>query len=505
MKKFYRIKNRYADSVMLMNVADQINRLEGVIGAECGMGTRANIDMLTGLGYDVDEDTGKNDLMIAIDADESRQDDIYKEAVALLEHRGPSSSAKTYGDLDEIDLASDPYDLVQISLPGEFAAPEIEKSLKKGLSCFVFSDNVSLSDERRLKEMAKEKGLMVMGPDAGVGLLGGVALAAGSIVADGAVGIIGASGSGAQEVACNIEKMGEGVSCIIGTGGRDLRPEIGGITMLSALDKLAADDKTKVICLVSKVADASVMSKVLDAAENVKKPVVAVFLGAPDSIFEGRKVHGVSSLRDAAQVSVSLLRGKTEALGKDKEELKKLAKEAVGKLEGQRRYFRGLYCGGTFAEEALILFNRINPEVKLYSNLETPYAEKLADHHKSVGHSILDLGAEDFTAEAPHPVFDPYLRLRRLNEELSDPEVGVILLDFITGPGVSHDPVMPFVPAIREHPEICFIANICGAKGDPQNVEEAARELKGAGCFVAGSNAESAELASMIMTLLEEK
>lgn len=504
MKKFYRIKNRYADSVMLMNVADKINRLPGVEGAECGMGTQANIDLLTGLGYDVDPDTGKNDLMIAIDAPADKQDEIYKQAVDFLEHRGGSARI-TYGDIDEIDMASDPYDLAQISLPGEYAAPEIEKALKKGLDCFVFSDNVSLADERKCKDLAKSLGRLVMGPDAGVGLIDGVALAAGSIVQSGAVGIIGASGSGAQEVACLIEKMGEGVSCIIGTGGRDLRPEIGGITMLSALDRLKLDDKTKIICLVSKLADPEVMEKVIGAAENCGKPVVAVFLGAPDGIFAGKNVYGTHSLKDAAVKCVSLLRGEDVTWGRSPSELDALAEKTVSGLSPERKYFRGLYCGGTFTEEALILFNRINPDVRLYSNLETRYAEKLEDHNKSIGHTILDLGAEDFTAEAPHPVFDPYLRLRRLEQETADPSTGVILLDFITGPGVHRDPIMPFVPAVKDHPEICFIATVCGAKGDPQNIDGAVRALEDAGCIVAGSNAESAELASRIMALLERR
>ncbi len=504
MKKFYRIKNRYADSVMLMNVADKINRLPGIEGAECGMGTRANIDLLTGLGYAVDPDTGKNDLMIAIDAAEDRQEEIYGQALDFLEHRGASAQV-TYNDINEIDTVADPFDLVQISLPGEYAAPEIEKALRKGLDCFVFSDNVSLEDERRCKELARSLGRLVMGPDAGVGLIDGVALAAGSIVRDGKVGIIGASGSGAQEVACLIEKMGEGVSRIIGTGGRDLRPEIGGITMLSALEKLKANERTEVICLVSKLADPGVMEKVLSAAEGCGKPVVAVFLGAPESIFAGKTVHGAHSLKDAAVECVSLLRGEKVGYGRSPGELDTLAERIVAGLPAERKYFRGLYCGGTFTEEAMILFHKNNPDVPLYSNLDTRYAEKLADHSVSRGHTILDLGAEDFTAEAPHPVFDPYLRLRRVEQEVADPSVGVILLDFITGPGVHRDPILPFVPAIKDHPEICFIATVCGAEGDPQNIGEATAALRDAGCVVAGSNAESAELASRVMALLEKR
>lgn len=502
MKKVYVIKNRYVDSVTLMGVAEKICKTPGVNGAESGMGTQANIDLLTSLDYQVPADTTKNDLMIAIDAGMGTQEKAYQAGLDILDHRG-SAGEKVYHDLSAIDLNADPYDLVQISLPGEYAADEIKKAVNRGLDCFIFSDNVSLEEELACKQLGREKGRLVMGPDAGVGLIGGVALAAGSIVRKGPVGVIGASGSGAQEVACLIERMGQGVSCIIGTGGRDLTPKIGGITMLMALERLAKDPETKVICLVSKLADPGVMAKVLDAADKLDKPVTAVFLGAPESLFEGRKVHGANSLEDAAVKSVALLGGEAAAPGRTHDELDRLAAQAVAKLPKERRYFRGLYCGGTFTEEALILFKQRNPQVPLYSNLTTAYATTLHDPHRSQGHTILDLGAEDFTAEAPHPVFDPALRLKRLEQELTDHEVGVVLLDFITGPGVHADPIMPFVPAIKAHPEVSFVAAICGAEDDPQDIVSARRALEEAGCIVVDSNYQSAWIASTMMALLE--
>lgn len=501
MKQVYVLKNRYVDSVTLMGVAEKIAKLDGVQGAESGMGTPANIELLTDLGYAVPADTTKNDLMIAIDAAEENQKVAYQASLDILDHRG--SGEVVYHDLDEIDLRDDDYDLVQISLPGEYAAAEIKKAINKGLDCFIFSDNVTLEEELECKQLGREKGRLVMGPDAGVGLLGGVALAAGSIVADGAIGIVGASGSGAQEVACLIERMGQGVSCIIGTGGRDLKPQIGGITMLMGMERLAKDPAVKVICLVSKLADLGVMAKVLDEADKIEKPVVAVFLGSGPDLFEGRKVHGAMSLEAAAVESVKLLTGENPKLGFTQEEIETLAKAKVDALDPSRKYFRGLYCGGTFTEEAFILFKQTNPEVELYSNLDTKYTTKLADHHKSQGHAILDLGDEDFTREAPHPVFDPALRLKRLEEELKDPEVGVVLLDFITGPGVHLDPIMPFVPVIKAHPEIVFVSTICGAKADPQDIVAARKALVEAGAVVADSNYQSAKLAAAMMAALE--
>ena len=111
-----------------------------------------------------------------------------------------------------------------------------------------------------------------MGPDCGVGLIEGVALGAGSIVRPGPVGIVGASGSGAQEVSCIVERQGLGVTSIIGTGGHDLLPEIGGITMHAGMRRLDDDPDTKVIVLVSKLANLDVMAKILSAADRLSPP-----------------------------------------------------------------------------------------------------------------------------------------------------------------------------------------------------------------------------------------
>jgi FdrA protein len=502
MKRVYIVKSRYVDSVTLMGVAERISKREAVAGCECGMGTAANIEMLTQMGYEIPDGAGKNDLMIAVDASgEAQLEAAYQAGLGLLNRGG--GRARAVRDL--ADLAPGQYDIAQISLPGEYAAAEIRKAIERDMDVFVFSDNVSLEDERALKELARGKGRLVMGPDAGVGLIGGVALAAGSIVRPGGVGIVGASGSGAQEVACLIERLGAGVSAIIGTGGRDLRPEIGGITMRMGIDRLEADADTKVICLVSKLADPGVMAQVLDYAETAKKPVVAVFLGGGEELFAGRRVRGALSLQEAAELCYSLLTGRQKHLGWTEGELDALSEKLLARIPSGRKYFRGLYCGGTFTEEALILFARENPGVKLMSNLSTGYAEKLPSHRESRGHAILDLGAEDFTAEAPHPVFDPALRLKRLDAEMKDPQTAVVLIDFITGPGLHPDPIEPFARAIAGRGDMVFIATICGAQGDPQDIGRGRDALEKAGAVVADSNHQSARLAARLMAALDRR
>lgn len=506
MKKVVIKKNRYVDSVSLMSVSDRVTALPGVTNTEVQMGTQANRQLLELLEYTLPEDVTANDLVVAITADDEA---AYEAAFSMVENiidRKNLEETACYSDLSQIDLKQDPYDLCQISLPGEYAAEQAKKALEMGMDVFIFSDNVPIEQERELKELGEKLGRLVMGPDAGVALLGGVALAAGSIIRPGPVGIVGASGSGAQEVGCIVERCGLGVSQIIGTGGRDLQPKIGGITMMAGIRRLEADPQTKVIVLVSKLADLQVMDKVLTLADTCSKPVVAVFLGSDRSLFAGHKVRGAFSLEEAALAAVELAGGDAGQFGYTPEELDALVERCVAGLKPEQKYFRGLYCGGTFTEEALLYFSAHN-RTELWSNLDTRYSSLLADPEQSVGHAILDLGAEDFTAKAPHPVFDPSLRLKRLRKELSDPEVGVILLDFITGPGVASDPISAFARecADKRDSGVVYIASICGSLEDPQDVIAKEKLLKDAGVIVTRSNFQSTKLASALMNALDRR
>lgn len=505
MRKVIIKKNRYVDSVSLMGVSDRVMGIPGVENVEAQMATKANQQILALLGYDIPETTGANDLVIAVTAQAEEICDAAIQTVENIIDRKDVQEDNVYGDLSQIDMSATPYDLCQISLPGEYAAQEAKKALEMGMDLFIFSDNVPIEEELELKQLGKKLGKLVMGPDAGVALIQGVALAAGSIIRSGPIGIVAASGSGAQEVGCIIEKCGMGVSNIIGTGGRDLYPQIGGITMLEGIRRMEADEDTTVIVLVSKLADLGVMDKVLTAADQCKKPVVALFLGSDETLFENHKVKGTFSLEQCALEAVKLAGGDGNSFGYAEEEMYALAEKAIGKLRPEQQYFRGLYCGGTFTEEALQYFAKHNADVPLYSNLTNTFSTKLENSEKSVGHAILDLGAEDFTAKAPHPVFDPSLRLKRLREELEDPQVGVVLLDFITGPGVAADPITAFAKECAKHPDVVFLSNICGSEEDPQNVAEKEKLLKDAGVIVAGSNYQSTRLASIMMNLLERR
>ncbi len=502
-------ENRYADSVTLMGILDAVKKREAVTLAEVQMGTPANIEAMRELGFEIPASVTSNDLVVAIEAENEQALKEAQEDVMNRLNRGGGSDEETFNSLDEVDL-DDGWNLCQISLPGEYAADEAAKAINKGLDVFIFSDNVSIEEELRLKKLGEEKDVLVMGPDCGVGFLDGTALATMSIVDSGPVGIVGASGSGAQELACIVEKAGSGISALIGTGGRDLYPQIGGISMIKGMERLAKDPETKVIALVSKLADRAVMDKVLTHADKIEKPVVAIFLGADESLFASHKINAAYSLEEAALKALELCGVSCEGFALGEEKIKTIVETEMKKYSPEQKYMRGIYCGGTFAEESLIYLHGHNADSELYSNLNTRYAKQLKDHLKSESHALIDLGSEEFTIDAPHPVFDPELRLKRFRQEAADPEVAVILLDFITGPGVHEDPISPFAKACAEtikarNGALTVIASICGSKNDPQDISKCAKELVDAGVILTGSNFQSTVLASAFMRALDNR
>ena len=166
-----------------------------------------------------------------------------------------------------------------ISLPGKYAAYEAKKALNNNLHVMLFSDNVTVEEEIELKEIGRDKGLLVMGPDCGTAIINGVPLCFANVVRRGDIGVVGASGTGTQEVTVIIDKMGGGVSQVIGTGGRDLKSEVGGIMMIEGFKALIDDEETKVIVLISKPPAPEVAEKILNMVKTTDKPVVASFIG----------------------------------------------------------------------------------------------------------------------------------------------------------------------------------------------------------------------------------
>ncbi len=372
--------------------------------------------------------------------------------------------------------------LALISVPGDFAPAEARKALALGLHVMIFSDNVSIEEEAALKREARERGLLVMGPDCGTAIIGGMPLAFANVVPRGDIGIIGASGTGIQEVSCLIARAGGGISHAIGTGGRDLRPEVGAITTLMAIDALDADAQTKHVVLVSKPPGESVARLVLERVARSRKSFTVCFLGAGDLALPAN-ARSAATLKAAAELAMG------KAVVNEPAKLP-LLRPGRGKL------VRGLFAGGTFCAEAQIVFRQAGLAVA--SNVPTPGASPITGAMAGAerGHLMIDLGADEFTRGRPHPMIEPAVRDQPLADALADPAVGVILLDVVLGHGAHPDPAGHLVGVLagRDHgPPI--VASVTGTDRDPQPRSAQVRKLTEAGVIVAESNADAARMA----------
>jgi FdrA protein len=362
----------------------------------------------------------------------------------------------------------------------------------------LFSDNVPIEAEVALKRRAAEAGRLVMGPDCGTALVGGAALGFANRVRRGSIGIVGAAGTGIQEVTSLIHRGGGGISHAIGTGGRDLKSEVGGATATAGLAALAADPLTEVIVLISKPPSGAVASRLLDAARLTGKPVVVNFIGA---VFQpGERLFPAQTLEETAEVALQVATGspphwpRRDALP---------GQEAIRLAPGQR-YVRGLYSGGTLCYETLMLLERYVGAV--HSNTPLDPAQMLRSAHRSLAHTVVDLGSDEFTVGRLHPMLDPDTRLQRVLREAEDPEVAVILLDVVLGYGAHTNPAGALSPVIREARAraraagrwLCVVASICGTEDDPQGYDDQVAQLSDAGVLVQSSNAQAAHLAGLI-------
>ena len=501
----YLIRNRYVDSVSLMNVREKASALPGVEFAEVQMATPANIAIIEELGFEHDGSATPNDIIIGIKAADNETADGCLQHIHDLLDRKVSDQAESYTDLDEIDFEATGYNLVQISIPGDYVVEETKKAIDHGCDVYIFSADISLEDELEIKEYGRDHHKLVMGPDCGVAQLNGVCLGAGSIYNYGPIGIVAASGSGSQEVGAVIEKCGYGLTNLIGTGGRDLSKVVKGTAMKEGIKRYEADPNTKVIVLVSMLADRGVMDDVLTFADKCTKPVVAIFLGSDASLFEGHKVVGTLSLEEAGLKAVELLTGEKKTQGYSDAELEAIAKEELAKYAPDQKLYRGYFMGGTFAEETLVYMANHTKGVEFYTNRSNKYINQLEDSFKSFGNTILDLGDTDFTTNAVHPVFDNTIRDRRMEKDFSEEEgVAVVQIDFIGGPGLDMDPFEKTVKVFKDFEaktgkHVTVVANIVGTYEDPQDFKTYVPYLRENGIIVTGSNMQSAKLSRMII------
>ncbi|MGE5552307.1 MAG: acyl-CoA synthetase FdrA [Betaproteobacteria bacterium] len=493
-----------------MSLSTAVRSLPGIRQAAAIMGTERNKATLEASGLLVGEAVGArpDDLVIVVQGDD-------EQAVAgavthlerLLAQEAPRTAlgGETEGHPHSLGAALKSHpgaNLALISVPGVYAAAEAVKALRSGLHVQVFSDNVTIEEEVALKRLGQELGLLVMGPDCGTSLIGGVPLGFANAVARGPIGLIGASGTGIQEVSVLVHHLGSGISHALGTGGRDLSDAVGGVTTLQALQLLEQDPATRVIVIISKPPGARTAETVLAQAQACRKPVVINFLGWP--VPSSGRVTGAATLEEAAAKAVALARGESpegwrEAFSRaDSRSL--IMAEAAQKTPGQR-YLRGLYSGGTLAEEAIYV---LEPKLgAIFSNVSLRPEHILQNPRQSHGHCVVDLGDDEFTRGRPHPMIDPSYRAERLVAEAADPEVAVLLLDVVLGFGAHPNPAGVLAEAIRtaralSGRHLTVVASVCGTSADPQDAERQEAILRGEGVIVLPSNACAAEVAGEI-------
>ncbi len=478
----------YYDSIVLMRLQSALAKLPGVTDAGVAMATEANLALLASNGLLPDGAAAvAEDLLVVVKADtEAAAVDALGEVDSLLARRRAAAG----GDYRPRGLEAAVKMLpeaswVLVSVPGRHATGVARRALELGRHVFLYSDNVSRQDEVALKQRARELGLLVMGPDCGTAIVGGTGLGFANRVRRGAIGLVGASGTGLQAITAGIHALGAGISQAIGTGGRDLCAEVGAITALQGLDLLARDPRTRVIVLVSKPPAPAVARRLLAAAQAVGKPVVVDFIGYPAPGRRLGRLMFASGLSETATVAVELLEAPNAADTQPMFAARSEKVSGAGSGSSKANELRALFAGGTLAYEALQgLSTFLSP---LYSNVHAAGVEPLDDPARSRGHTVLDLGEDAYTVGRLHPMMDQELRLRRLSREAADPEVGVILLDVVLGYGAHPDPageLAPVIEQIRGRRQIEILVVVVGTDEDPQGLDEQIDRLSGAGARV---------------------
>ncbi len=484
-------KGFYLDSVALMRMSADISALGGILDAVLMTGTPANKQIMkdAGLLNDTGEAAGANDLVIALRADgTSSANRALAQAQKSLQGKtkNTTSSERRYSTLSSASAAAPEMNLALISTPGAYAAREAQLALDHGMNVMIFSDNVSVEKEAALKRKARDLDLLVMGPDCGTAYINSVPLAFANAVAKGTTSVIAASGTGLQEFAVLLTKLGAGIRHGIGVGGRDMSDEVGAISTMMAIDLLAADELTDQIVLISKPPGEKTAKAVFEKLANCGKPAIACVFGLNE--IEEKNIRQASTLLAAAEMASG---ARLEVSDHNKS-----AKTLTKGMNAKRKNLKGLYTGGTLCTEAHLVLK--DNSVRVSSNA--------VQSDPSTPHQLIDLGADEYTLGKPHPMLEPAVRTPFLLEELKDPANAVVMLDVVLGYGAHDDPAhevtqaMQTLHGVSDKPVV--IGTVCGTNDDPQNYQQQCEVLKQAGVTLCSCNSEMAKLGAAILAQL---
>jgi FdrA protein len=454
-------RGAYADSVTLLQVSRAVQGVEGVAAAQVAMATTLNVEVLTEMGFEVPAEATPNDMVVAVRLDDGGSLDA---ALAGVDRALADSSKRESGPSEEAPprttgsafrrTGGDAIALV--SVPGQSAFVEAMDAIESGHDVMVFSDNVPLDQEVSLKHAAAEQGLLVMGPDCGTAVVGGLGLGFANVVNPGPVGLVAASGTGCQQVLSLLDHAGVGVTHALGVGGRDLSAEVGGLATREALRRLDADASVELIVLVSKPPAAEVEAEIRDFAASLGTPVEYALLGA-----------GHPDLTEATEAVLGRLGREVPAWP--------VAGAAAAASGG--RFLRGLFVGGTMATEAKLIATGLLG---------------------SDDHTFVDFGDDAYTSGRAHPMIDPTLRLEHLARAAADPDTAVLLLDVVLGHGAEPDPAALLAPALADVRQPVVVA-VVGTANDPQGLARQVDALAAAGAEVHLSNANATRRAVSLL------
>jgi FdrA protein len=461
---------RYHDSVRLMQASKALQDVSGVTDALVAMATELNLSLLEDMGFDMNEaaGAGPNDLLLAVRA---KTEEVIAIAHAVLDdaltHKvAPSGgldapAPKTVGSAARTNAAN----ITLLSVPGEHAFVEAMEALESGRHVMIFSDNVPVSQEIILKKYGAAHGLLVMGPDCGTAIVNGLGLGFANAMQPGSVGMVGASGTGIQQMCCLLDDAGIGVRHALGTGSHDLSEEVGAISTLQALTALDDDPATDVIVVISKPPAASVAANVRAAAAECSTPVVITFMG------EETLEQGAGEVLDK--------------LGRDRVTYASWPADQQGHRPG---LVRGLFSGGTLRDEARFV--------------AAPLLGDIGKKEQDPGHTFIDYGDDEYTQGRAHPMIDQTVRIDRLAAAAADESIGVILMDVVLGYGANADPASELAPVIASAvgAGAAVVVSLCGTRGDPQNRDAQAAVLHNAGASVWLSNAAASMEAARLAT-----
>ena len=496
-------KNQYYDSVFLMGVNKRLSQNQSVHQTAVLMGTEKNKQLLADIGiHGIQIDAAQpSDLIVAVIAETEQVVEAVlgnlDQALLAIEADTPRSHLQTFED----GLGGKPSaNLAVLTIPGEYVCREARKALEAGLNVFIFSSNVPIAEELELKELASERGLLVMGPDCGTSILAGIGIGFANIVRRGRIGAIGPSGTGLQEFTTQVHHAGHGISHAIGTGSHDLSDQIGGITTFGALKVLEEDPQTDVVAIIAKPPGANTLMRLNERLMTYSKPIVACFLGIPQGQVVSRgALLAARTIDDAVLLAVQCIDGPgVHPTIQLSEQERQLAAETRLHWSANQQFLRGVLAGGTFCYQAQqILKDR---GLLVHSNVPLTPEGKLQANDVSVRHTLLDMGDDVYTLGRPHPMIDGTMRKQRILAEGRDPSVAVLLLDFILGYNASEDPVGDLLDSVLQAKhtmqtsggQLAVVASVCGTDGDPQDLNLQRSLLEDAGVIVFQSSARAA-------------